>query len=161
MSSAIIVRVLQTALDSREEARAFANENRGSGAIVTFTGQVRDDGAAVEALSLEHYPGFTESRIEEIAKEADGRWRLDGLLIVHRVGKLSPSEPIVFVAAASGHRRDAFEAVDFVMDYLKSAAPFWKKEISGGKERWIEPRAEDHTDLARWSSKEASNARRR
>ncbi len=147
----IATRVVAEPFDPIAEARSFAEDHRRSGAIVTFTGQVRDEDGRVDELSLEHYPGFTEARIREIADEAIIRWRLDGLLVVHRVGRLAPSEAIVFVAAAALHRREAFAAVDFLMDYLKTAAPLWKQELSGGERHWIEPRAEDHADAARWT----------
>ena len=127
---------------------------RGSGAIVSFLGQVRaDDG--VTTLLLEHYPGLTEQEIARASQMAEARWLLDGLCIAHRVGALSPGDAIVFVAAAAAHRRDAFECVDFMMDYLKSQAPFWKKQYANGAEEWIEPRAADHADARRWIRKEA------
>lgn len=127
---------------------------RSSGAVVTFLGQVRaDDG--VKALLLEHYPGLTEQEIARAAAQAEARWRLDGLCVVHRVGAMTPGEAIVFVAAAAAHRREAFESVDFMMDYLKSQAPFWKKQRANGAEEWIEPRAADHADAGRWLKKEA------
>ena len=121
------------------------------GAITAFTGVVRARGG-VDSLSLSHYPGFTEQEIERISKQAQERWTLSGLYIVHRIGDLQVKEPIVFVAAASDHRRESFEAADFVMDYLKSEAPFWKSEIRGGVKTWIEPRARDLTDKQRWSA---------
>jgi molybdopterin synthase catalytic subunit len=159
MAAAITVLILSTALDPIAEARAFSEHHRDAGAIVSFTGLVRSDGGAVDALELEHYPQFTQSEIERLATEAAERWRLAGAVIAHRVGRIEPNDPIVFVAAASAHRREAFEAVDFLMDHLKSAAPFWKKEISRGSAKWTEPRKEDYADIARW--KEAPHARRR
>jgi molybdopterin synthase catalytic subunit len=147
----IVVRISTESLDPVAEARAFASDHRRSGAIVTFTGQVRDEGGTVEELSLEHYPNFTEEKIRERGAEAVRRWSLDGAWVIHRVGKLIPGEPIVFVAAGAAHRRAAFAAVDFLMDYLKTSAPLWKKEISNGEPQWIEPRAEDYADAARWN----------
>jgi molybdopterin synthase catalytic subunit len=105
---------------------------------------------AAAILELEAYPGFTEAAIGEIADQARARFGLADLLILHRVGKIAPGEAIVFVATAASHRREAFEACDFLMDYLKSRAPFWKKEHGPQGERWIEPRAQDHADIARW-----------
>jgi molybdopterin synthase catalytic subunit len=120
------------------------------GAVATFTGIARAEAGATVALELEAYPGFTEAEIGKVADRARARFGLDDLLILHRVGKISPGEPVVFVATAARHRRAAFEACDFLMDYLKSKAPFWKKENGPDGERWVEPRAEDHADLARW-----------
>jgi len=148
----IKVRIADAPFDPHAEARSFAETFGGAGAIVTFLGQVRDEGGSVEALSLEHYPGFTEERIQKAAADACHRWPLDGALIIHRIGRLTPGEPIVFVAAASAQRRAAFDAVDFLMDYLKCDAPFWKQEVSEAGRRWIEPRAEDYENKARWKA---------
>jgi molybdopterin synthase catalytic subunit len=129
---------------------AFAKGRRETGAVATFTGLARaEQGQALE-LELEAYPGFTEREIGRIAGIARERFALDDLAVTHRVGRIGPGEPIVFVATAASHRRAAFEACDFLMDYLKSRAPFWKKEHGPDGARWIEPRAEDHTDAARW-----------
>ncbi|HVI31210.1 molybdenum cofactor biosynthesis protein MoaE [Phenylobacterium sp.] len=128
----------------------FARGRAEVGAVATFTGLARAEEGATDILELEAYPGFTEHEIGKIADEARTRFGLQDLRILHRVGKIAPGEPIVFVATASRHRRQAFEACDFLMDYLKSRAPFWKKEHGPGGARWIEPRAEDHADVARW-----------
>lgn len=120
------------------------------GAIATFTGLARAEAGEATILELEAYPGFTEAEIGKIAGQARTRFALDDLMIRHRVGRIAPGEPIVFVATAAKHRRAAFEACDFLMDYLKSRAPFWKKEHGPTGARWIEPRAEDHADVARW-----------
>ena len=120
------------------------------GAVATFTGLARAEAGATTILELEAYPGFTEAEIGKVADRARARFGLDDLLILHRVGKILPGEPVVFVATAARHRRAAFEACDFLMDYLKSKAPFWKKEHGPDGARWVEPRAEDHADLARW-----------
>jgi molybdopterin synthase catalytic subunit len=120
------------------------------GAVATFTGIARAEDGATVALELEAYPGFTEAEIGKIAGQAKARFRLDDFAILHRVGKIAPGEPVVFVATAARHRRAAFEACDFLMDYLKSKAPFWKKEHGPDGARWVEPRAEDHADLKRW-----------
>ena len=120
------------------------------GAIATFTGLARAEAGEAAILELEAYPGFTEAEIGRIAEQARTRFALDDLMVRHRVGRIAPGEPIVFVATAAKHRRAAFEACDFLMDYLKSRAPFWKKEHGPAGARWIEPRAEDHADVARW-----------
>ncbi|MDB5417075.1 MAG: molybdopterin converting factor, subunit 2 [Phenylobacterium sp.] len=128
----------------------FAKGRSEVGAIATFTGLARAERGEAVTLELEAYPGFTEAEIGKIAEQARTRFALDDLMVRHRVGKIAPGEPIVFVATAAKHRRAAFEACDFLMDYLKSRAPFWKKEHGPGGARWIEPRAEDHADVARW-----------
>jgi molybdopterin synthase catalytic subunit len=120
------------------------------GAVASFTGLARAEAGAATVLELEAYPGFTEAEIGRIAETARERFGLIDLMIRHRVGRIAPGEPIVFVATASTHRRQAFEACDFLMDYLKSRAPFWKKEHGPDGARWIEPRPEDHADVARW-----------
>ena len=120
------------------------------GAVASFTGLARAEAGATTILELEAYPGFTEAAIGKIAEQARERFGLADLLILHRVGKIAPGEPIVFVATAASHRREAFEACDYLMDYLKSRAPFWKKEHGPAGERWIEPHARDHADIARW-----------
>ncbi|RAK67476.1 molybdenum cofactor biosynthesis protein MoaE [Phenylobacterium kunshanense] len=130
---------------------AFSKGRRETGAIATFTGLARAEEGATNILELEAYPGFTEAEIGRIAEQARTRFGLHDLAILHRVGKIAPGEPIVFVATAAGHRRAAFEACDFLMDYLKSAAPFWKKEHGPAGERWVEPTERDHADRERWS----------
>ncbi|HEY9219593.1 molybdenum cofactor biosynthesis protein MoaE [Phenylobacterium koreense] len=131
---------------------AFCRSRSETGAVATFTGLARAEAGATTTLELEAYPGFTEQEIGKIADQATARFSLDDFQIVHRVGAIAPGEPIVFVATASTHRRAAFEACDFLMDYLKSRAPFWKKETGPNGARWIEPRAEDHADIARWET---------
>ena len=121
------------------------------GAVATFTGLARAEAGSTTILELEAYPGFTEAQIGRIADQARARFTLADLLILHRVGKIAPGEPVVFVATAARHRRAAFEACDFLMDYLKSKAPFWKKEHGPDGERWIEPTAQDHADRERWT----------
>jgi len=122
------------------------------GAVATFTGLARAEAGQTAILELEAYPGFTESEIGKIADQARQRFGLADLLVVHRTGRIAPGEPIVFVATASRHRREAFEACDFLMDYLKSRAPFWKKEHGPAGERWIEPTPRDQADVARWDT---------
>jgi molybdopterin synthase catalytic subunit len=120
------------------------------GAVASFTGIARAEAGATAILELEADPGFTEVEIGKIAETARQRFGLAELLILHRVGRIAPGEPIVFVATASGHRREAFEACDYLMDYLKSRAPFWKKEHGPQGERWIEPTVRDQADVTRW-----------
>jgi molybdopterin synthase catalytic subunit len=134
---------------------AFSRGRTETGAVATFTGIARAERGETKILELEAYPGFTEGEIGKIAEQARARFSLDDLMILHRVGKIAPGEPIVFVATAAGHRRAAFEACDFLMDYLKSAAPFWKKEHGPAGARWIEPTPQDLQDRARWEKEQA------
>lgn len=129
-----------------------------AGAIVSFSGQVRPkaDDSSVRALHLQAYPPMTDQGISDAVDEAKSRWPLEGVLVKHRVADIAVGETIVFVATASAHRRAAFEAADFLMDYLKTNAVFWKKEIRDTGEIWIEPRAEDYQDQARWTTNETS-----
>ena len=129
--------------------RAVSN---GIGAVVTFTGLVRDNNLddGVTGLFLEHYPGMTEKSILAILDEAASRWELIASRVIHRVGPLTPGDQIVFVGACSPHRADAFAATDFIMDYLKTRAPFWKKELTEVGERWLETRQSDVDAAARW-----------
>ena len=143
------VRLVESAFAPGDALAVFAKAHPQAGGIASFVGLVRpDDG--VEALELSHYPPLTLSGMEALAQEASARWPLDGLLLHHRVGEMYPGEPIVLVAAAARHRRDAFEAADFAMDHLKSDAWFWKREKRGGAWQWIEPREQDRSDIARW-----------
>jgi molybdopterin synthase catalytic subunit len=122
------------------------------GAIVTFTGTVRDLGGdeAIDAMTLEHYPGMTEAEIEAIIDKAKQRWPLDGVTVIHRVGRLRPLENIVFVGCASAHRHAAFDAANFIMDFLKTNAPFWKKEDRESGAAWVDSRETDYAALRRW-----------
>ena len=145
--------ILSEPFDPEDAHKSFRNAVSGAGAIVAFTGLVRGVGGGKDlSLTLSHYPDFTEAEIERIAQTAEQRWRLSGWQIIHRVGRMKADEPIVFVATASQHRRAAFEAADFLMDYLKSEVPLWKRETVDGQESWIEPRAGDIDDKKRWSS---------
>lgn len=144
------VRLLAEPFDPGAEISEFTSAHPGAGGVVSFTGQVRA-GDEVDLLELKHYEPLTLPGMTALADQARQRWPLLGLLVVHRTGQLHPGEPIVLVAAAARHRRDAFVAADYVMDHLKSDAWFWKRERAGGVWRWIEPRAEDHADLARWN----------
>ena len=146
------VRLLDAPIDPATELARFATAHAQAGGIASFIGQVRAESgeAAVLELELTHYPPLTLPGMQALADEARNRWLLDGLLMIHRTGSLGPGEPIVLVAAAARHRRDAFLAADFAMDHLKSEAWFWKRERTAAGWRWVEPRAEDHTDKARW-----------
>jgi molybdopterin synthase catalytic subunit len=142
--------VQQAPFDLGAEANAFAAGVGGAGAVVTFTGLVRDNGGALAAMEIEHYPGMTEKAIAAMIQEAAQRWDLADALVIHRYGRLGAAEPIMMVATASRHRADAFAAAEFLMDYLKSRAPFWKKEISADGETWVAARDEDEAALKRW-----------
>ena len=148
-----MIRVSDTPFDPGAEISAFEKAADAAGAVVTFLGKVRAENGDVEALRLEHYPGVTERSIRDIEKEARDRWEIDESLIIHRAGEMTPGEPIVLVCVSARHRRDAFEAADFLMDYLKTKALFWKKEVSAGGEKWIEPRKADYNDANRWNEK--------
>ncbi|QJU59575.1 molybdenum cofactor biosynthesis protein MoaE [Sphingomonas sp. AP4-R1] len=144
----ISVRVQSEPFDPGVELAAL--EGLGGGGIASFTGVVRGDGGLVELL-LEHHPGMTVSAMEAIAAEAAGRWPLLGITLIHRIGGLAPGERIVFVGTASRHRAAALEACAFLIDWLKTAAPFWKRErFADGGSRWVEARAEDDEAAARW-----------
>lgn len=146
------VRVQQGDFEASEEFARLRGADPGIGALASFIGLVRDvnDGSSVADLHLEHYPGMTERSIEAIAREAGERWRLRGALVVHRVGELRPLDQIVLVAVSSAHRGDAFEACAFIMDYLKTRAPFWKKETTPDGQRWVAARASDSAAAGRW-----------
>lgn len=143
------VRLLDKGLSVGEALAAFNAAHGEAGGIVSFLGKVRPDGN-VKALELSHYEPLTLPGIQELTQEAQERFSLDGALVWHRVGVMAPGDAIVLVAAAARHRRDAFEAADFLMDHLKSAAWLWKRERRGDGWHWIEPRGQDHSDLARW-----------
>jgi len=148
------VRLLLEGFDPPAELAGFAAGHPEAGGIVSFLGQVRCGGGAegsVEALELQHYEPLTLPEMRKLATEALRRWTLDGLLVVHRAGVMQPGDPIVLVAAAARHRRDAFAAADFAMDHLKSESWFWKREKVGGQWRWVEPREADFEDLKRWA----------
>jgi len=139
--------------DVGKEYLALRNaQNQGTGAIVTFTGLVRDfgDQTGVTGLELEHYPGMTEQSLATIASEATKRWDINGYRIIHRVGKLALHDQIVFVGVSSAHRVDAFEAAAFIMDYLKTRAPFWKKERSQSASAWVDAKDSDQQLAERW-----------
>lgn len=144
------VRLLEEPFDPAAELVAFTAGQEEAGGIVSFLGQVRT-GGGVEALELRHYAPLTLPGMQALATEALRRWPLHGLLVLHRSGTMRPGDPIVLVAAAARHRRDAFAAAEFAMDHLKSESWFWKREKVGGAWHWVEPRDVDFADLARWS----------
>lgn len=137
-----------------EIARLRENDAR-VGAVVTFVGTVRDmnDGASVATMELEHYPGMTEQALEQIVAQAKARWPLYDALVIHRVGPLLPLEQIVLVACTSAHRGEAFAACEFIIDYLKTEAPFWKKEQTPDGARWVDARVSDDTAKAKWGNR--------
>jgi molybdopterin synthase catalytic subunit len=146
------VRVQTAPFDSAAEVAALSGASLDIGAVVTFTGLVREivPGAPGQSMTLEHYPGMTEKALEAIEAEAATRWPLTGSTIIHRVGRLEPGEGIVLVVTASRHREAAFEAAAFLMDWLKTKAPFWKKEATPDGEAWVQARDSDDAAAARW-----------
>ena len=146
-----VVRVQAEDFDPLEEQDALTAGRTDVGAVATFTGLCRSEGESLSALELEHYPGMAESQIEAAANRAAQRFTVDALLVIHRYGKIAPGERIVFVAATSRHRDAAFDACRYVMDYLKTDAPFWKKEHSvDGETDWVTAKDEDEDALTRW-----------
>lgn len=127
------------------------------GAVVSFTGQVRDlnDGSSVSALTLEHYPGMTEKSLQAIVEDAKQRWAILDALVIHRYGVLKPQDKIVLVVVSGAHRGDAFAACEYIMDYLKTRAPFWKKESTKDGERWLDARDSDEAARARWNAEDS------
>ena len=145
----MIVRITEDDFDIAAEHEKLKSPT--TGAIVTFTGTVRDlSTGGLQAMTLEHYPGMTESEIETIVSTAKKRWPLTAVSVIHRVGRLEPLDNIVFVGCASGHRGAAFDAASFIMDYLKTNAPFWKKEDGPDGANWVDARDSDTVALARW-----------
>ena len=144
------VAVQSAAFDPGAELSAFSAGVEGAGAVVSFTGLVRDEGGTLSAMEIEHYPGMTEKAIAGMVEEAVRRWSLADALVIHRHGRLSPGEAIMMVATAAPHRGDAFASAEFLMDYLKTQAPFWKKETTPQGARWVDARVQDDAALARW-----------
>lgn len=146
------VSVQPAPFDPGAEVSAFTSGVRGAGAVVSFTGLVRDEGGQLSGMEIEHYPGMTEKAIAGMVGEAMARWSLSDALVIHRHGVLRPGEAIMMVATAAPHRGDAFAAAEFLMDYLKSRAPFWKKESGAGAggEAWVAAKATDEDALKRW-----------
>ncbi len=145
------VRVQSEPFDKGAEVAEFTAAMPGAGAVVTFSGLVRDEGGALTAMEIEHYPGMTERALEKIRDDAMTRWSLTGAAIIHRFGPMKPGEQIMMVATAARHRADAFAAAEFLMDYLKSRAPFWKKEFGADGANWVAAKDEDEVALDRWT----------
>ena len=152
MNTTISIQIQTQPFAIHAEQEALYCRHPRIGALVTFVGLMRDlnDGADVEEMTLEHYPGMTEKVLQQLAAEAEARWELAGVRIVHRVGTLKPTDPIVFVGVVSAHRDAAFRACEFLIDALKTRAPFWKKELTANGERWVEERAMDLMAAQRW-----------
>lgn len=150
------VRVQETDFDVGAELAALRAGDARVGALASFLGLVRDvnDGAGIADMTLEHYPGMTEKALEKIVAEAKGRWDIYDALVIHRVGRLLPCDQIVLVAVTSAHRGEAFAACEFIMDYLKTQAPFWKREATPEGARWVDARDSDDSAAARWNKSE-------
>ena len=153
MTAAVTIRIQEPDFDVTREIAALTADRTDVGAVVTFSGICRgsENGEPIAALTLEHYPGMAEAEIRRHADEAVARWPLTGLAVVHRVGRIAPGENIVLVLAASQHRQAAFQAAEFLMDYLKANAPFWKREESPKGANWIEAHGRDDAAAARWT----------
>ena len=152
------IRIQADPIDPGRELNEFTFGQDSIGAVVSFTGIVRQTAESdLRSIRIEHYPGMTERAIEEIADDACRRWPLAGVRAIHRYGDLYPGEAIVLVMTMSKHRSDAFQAAEFLMDYLKSKAPFWKKECFGSGERWVDSRSEDEAAMLRWERSSAQN----
>ena len=153
MTAPVTIRIQQADFDIAHEVAALTQGRKDIGAVVSFSGICRDSegDAAIAALTLEHYPGMAEAEIARHAETAMTRWPLTGLTVVHRVGRITPGENIVLVLTASQHRQAAFEAAEFLMDYLKANAPFWKREERPGGASWVEARDHDDAAAARWT----------
>lgn len=146
------IRVQTEDFDLSKEVAALRSDDPRTGAVVTFVGVVRDfnDGSGVAEMELEHYPGMTEKALEDIVSQAKARWEIFNALVIHRVGPLKPLDQIVLVAVTSAHRGEAFAACEFIIDYLKTQAPFWKKEQTPNGARWVDARATDDVALRKW-----------
>jgi molybdopterin synthase catalytic subunit len=153
MTAAVTIRIQEADFDIALEISALTKGRTDIGAVVSFSGICRDseDGAAIAALTLEHYPGMAEAEIARHAETAMSRWPLTGLSVIHRVGRIVPGENIVLVLTASRHRQAAFEAAEFLMDYLKANAPFWKREETPVGTGWVEAHDRDDAAIARWT----------
>lgn len=147
-----VIRIQEPDFDLTTEVMALRKGDSQVGAVVTFIGTVRDmnDGSQVKGMTLEYYPGMTEKALEEIITQAKNRWDIFRTLVIHRVGPLLPEDQIVLVVVTSAHRGEAFAACEFIMDYLKTAAPFWKKEDTPEGARWVDARITDNAAMARW-----------
>jgi molybdopterin synthase catalytic subunit len=153
MATPVTIRIQRDDFDVAREIAALSQGRSDIGAVVTFSGICRgtEGGDDIAALTLEHYPGMAEAEIRRHADEALSRWPLQGLTVIHRFGRITPGENIVLVVTASQHRQAAFEAAEFLMDYLKTSAPFWKQEERAKGKDWIEARAHDDAAAARWT----------
>jgi len=149
------IQIQENDFDVSAEIAKLRKDDPRVGAVVTFLGTVRDmnDGSQVKGMTLEHYPGMTEKALQEILDQAKARWDIYQTLVIHRVGHLLPEDQIVLVAVSSAHRGEAFAACEFIMDYLKTAAPFWKKEDTPDGARWVDARVTDEAAMARWIKK--------
>lgn len=145
-----MIRVQSDSFDPGAELNAFTTAHAGAGAVVSFTGLVRDVAGGLRSMVIEHYPGMTEKALGQIREDAMSRWSLDGAMVLHRYGPLAPHDVIMMVATASRHRAAAFEAADFLMDYLKSRAPFWKQEQTVDGADWVAAKDADEVALNRW-----------
>lgn len=147
------IQVQPEAFDLAAEVAALHRDNPKVGAVASFLGLVRDinEGDGVNTLTLEHYPGMTEKALAGIVGQALARWDLLDVTVIHRIGELRPTDPIVLVAVASGHRGEAFAACEFIMDYLKTRAPFWKKEVTPDGERWVDAKESDEVAAGKWA----------
>lgn len=145
--------VQETDFNIQQEYDALCEHNADDGAVVFFVGRVRDlnEGDEVFSMFLEHYPGMTEKALAEIVLDAKNRWTLNRVRVIHRIGELKPADQIVFVGVSSPHREEAFQGAQFIMDYLKTKAPFWKKEATDAGERWVDAKASDEDKEKRWS----------
>src|SRR5205809_421921 len=152
------VRIQAKDFDAGAEIAALRRDNRKVGAVASFIGVCRDanDGTAVTKMTLEHYPGMTEKALERIVSEAKRRWNVMDVLVVHRVGELKPTDQIVLVVVTGAHRGEAFAACEFIMDYLKTRAPFWKKEHAAEGSRWVEAKSSDDDAAERWRLRQGS-----
>ena len=145
-----VVRIQKEGFDSGKALNLFRETVSGAGGVVSFTGVVRDDTGDLRHMEIEHYPAMTEKAVLDFAEQAEERFSLSGCLVIHRFGPLEPGEEIMMVATAARHRVDAFAAAEFLMDYLKSRAPFWKKELTAEGAEWVAARDEDEDALKRW-----------
>jgi molybdopterin synthase catalytic subunit len=148
-----LIRIQREDFDPQAESDALTKGRKDVGALATFTGFCRDEGGVLSALELEHYPGMAEKELQRIADEARARWPVQGIIIIHRFGKIEPSERIVFVAVSGGHRGEAFAACEYIMDFLKTSAPFWKREhkVDGTSGTWVEAKDADDQALEKWT----------
>lgn len=154
MKTVPVVRIQSEDFDTAAEIKSHTLNSKNTGAVVTFTGLCRDENGMLSAIELEHYPGMAEAEISRIADQAMQRWPVSGLTVIHRFGKVMPGENIVLVVATSAHREAAFSAANFLMDYLKSRAPFWKREhlADGTKGEWVSAKEADEASLEKWEN---------